>query len=57
MDPVLRLRNDLFREFYHFFCEFYASRFNKRARGIIEACTLIAVSNTLVCQYFCMLIH
>jgi len=51
MDPVLRLRNDLFSEFYLFFCEFYASRFNKTARRVIEGCTLIAVSKVAVFQY------
>lgn len=52
MDPVLRLRNDLFREFYYFFCEFYASRFNRTARKVLEGSTLIAVSQAFVFHCF-----
>ena len=57
MDPILRLRNDLFREFYYFFCEFYASRFNKTARTVLEGFTLFAVSKRFSQLYSNTLTH
>ncbi|XP_065904120.1 membralin-like isoform X2 [Dysidea avara] len=42
MDPILRLRREFFNDFYHFFCEFYATHFNKTTRKLLEVFTLSA---------------